>query len=139
MQKYLLIGSKITIEFGFRESDGLLCFMHLPENISDQQTLFVCFNCPADLQALEVLGEKTSSKIQAVPKDLSFETFWKEYNYKVGNKARSIKLWNQLSENDRAKCLLSIPRYDQFLAMRLRQEKAYPETYLNQRRFENQF
>jgi hypothetical protein len=90
-----------------------------------------------------LLGELKRSLKQAriakVEEDLSFDNFWNKYNYKVGNKKRAEKLWDQLSDADKAKVFTNINSYDNFLARRQNQEKLYPETYLSQRRFENSY
>ena len=74
-----------------------------------------------------------------VPEDTSFEAFWKVYNYKIGNKERAKKLWELLDEQTRVLVFNSIKKYATFLANKPSMEKAYPETWLKQRRWENSF
>jgi hypothetical protein len=68
--------------------------------------------------------------------DLSFEKFWTTYNNKVGNIARVKKKWNSMPAIDRIMALGFVGRmrnyYDRQGIM-----FPYPETYLNQRRWEN--
>jgi hypothetical protein len=139
MKKYLMIGVHHTVEFCFRERDGLLCGVTFPEELSDRNTIYLIDNLPHDYEELQTLAKKFSAVLREVPQDLSFEAFWDTYNYKVGNKARVKKLWQALPQQDRAACIVSLARYDQYLKLHPRMERAYPETYINQRRFENQF
>jgi hypothetical protein len=68
--------------------------------------------------------------------DLSFRKFWDTYAYKVGCLRNIQKKWEKLPETDKIMALGFISR------MRMHYEqKGYnfpmPETYLNQRRWEN--
>lgn len=71
-------------------------------------------------------------------KDLSFETFWRAYGYKVGDKRRVQKKWEALEEGERLLALGGIwkqKRHSEGHGTDL----PYPETYLNQRRWENEY
>jgi hypothetical protein len=68
--------------------------------------------------------------------DLTFNAFWNQYNYKMGNKARVCKKWDELPEEDRIQALAFIRRYKNWCD-RKKIEYCFPETYLNQRRWEN--
>ena len=70
--------------------------------------------------------------------DVSFDRFWNQYGYKVGNKARAAKLWNALPEMERILALGAIAAQRRHSESR-RTDMPYPETYLAQRRWENQF
>lgn len=82
---------------------------------------------------------KHHAVFREVPADLSFAAFWNLYAYKVGNKARCEKLWKLLDSTDRIACLASLLRYKRYMLAHPNQELAYPETYLNQRRWENEY
>ncbi len=77
-------------------------------------------------------------KITRMAKDLSFEAFWDRFAYKVGKKARAEKLWEALKEDERASALHAVDRYKQFIA-HTNTAQAYAETWLAQRRWENEF
>ena len=68
----------------------------------------------------------------------TFELFWNAYGYKVGNKARVAKKWERLPEGERVLAMAAIPRYRRF-AEGKKIELVYPETYIDQRRWENEF
>lgn len=70
-------------------------------------------------------------EIIEIPKDLSFETFWEAYAYKVGKKERVKKKWEAMAEVERTKALAYIKKYNHFLAERPHMERKYAETYLN--------
>ena len=68
--------------------------------------------------------------------DTTFKTFWETYGYKVGNRSRVEKRWNELLQDDQILALSFIRRYRNWCE-RKKIEQCYPETYLNQRRWEN--
>lgn len=83
--------------------------------------------------------QRTGCKIEDVTNaDYSFERFWGLYGYKVGNKPRVQKKWNALPEGERILALGAIPKYKRF-AEGKHIDLVYPETYIDQRRWENEF
>lgn len=70
--------------------------------------------------------------------DVGFERFWNVYGHKVGNKAGTEKKWGKLSWEDKILALGSIPRMKRYYESK-KIELPYPETYINQRRWENVF
>ncbi len=72
-------------------------------------------------------------EIEKSPADLSFESFWKLYDYKV-DKYQAEKYFNKLKEADIIKLFLSIPEYKKFLQRKNIAPK-YPSTYITQRSF----
>jgi hypothetical protein len=69
--------------------------------------------------------------------DLSFIKFWNAYGYKRGNIERARKLWDKLTAHEKILALGFINKlkavYD-----RERKDMPYPETYLSQKRWENE-
>lgn len=80
----------------------------------------------------------TFGSIKEIPTDLSFAAFWEAYAHKVGNKPKTEKLWNALSEMDKIAALAAVPRYIRWLSVRT-VEQAMASTWLTQRRWENDF
>lgn len=70
--------------------------------------------------------------------DLSFGRFWAAYGYKVGNKATVEKKWNALQPEDRLLALQGISRQRRHSESH-RTDMPYPQTYIDQRRWENVF
>lgn len=78
-------------------------------------------------------------RLNEVPQKLDFDTFWDAYAYKVGNKGKAANLWKLLDEEDKIKALCGIKNYNYFLQLNPNTDKIYPERYLSQRRFENEY
>lgn len=87
-----------------------------------------------------LLSQRGSEKFRITKQqsDLSFAAFWDTYGYKVGKKDRAEKLWSNLRDDERVAALNGIQRYKSFIAAR-QIAQAYPETWLAQRRWENEF
>jgi hypothetical protein len=92
--------------------------------------------CEPDLSSLDEYKHKF--KVMKLEEDISFENFWNEYDYKIGKKQRAEKLFKELSNADKSKCIQKIKAYKFFLLQK-NIDKLYPETWISQRRFENEF
>ena len=68
--------------------------------------------------------------------DTSFAAFWNEYAIRIGNKKRVQSKWEALPLEDKLLALAHIRRYRIYSEKR-GIEMCYPETYLNQRRWED--
>jgi len=96
-------------------------------------------NFPFNISGIQYFKDnKHVFKVEKVVPDLSFKKFWNDYAHKQGKKARAERLWKQLSLTERAKALAYIKKYDNFLYTNKGIAKAYPETYLSQKRWENE-
>jgi hypothetical protein len=76
--------------------------------------------------------------MQLVPEDLTFERFWEEYGFKMGNKAKTERQYNELKEEEKVAIFKAIPKYLYWLSCGT-VAQAMPSTWLNQRRWENDF
>lgn len=79
---------------------------------------------------------KTFELIKGQP-NLDFTTFYNLYRYKVG-KLEAQRAWKKLNKADQLKAIKQIKAYEGFLH-RKRIEKVHPATYLNKRRFDDEF
>lgn len=77
-------------------------------------------------------------EIKEVPEDLTFARFWDLYDYKVGDKKKAEKAWNNAPDADKIAALAGIPKYKYWLSC-CTTAQAHAVTYLNQRRYENDF
>lgn len=77
-------------------------------------------------------------KVEEIPEDLSFERFWEEYSYKVGNKKAIEKQFNALPESDKIAAFKAIPRYHRFLSV-TPIAQAMASTWLKQERWTNDY
>lgn len=141
MIKYVLTSSKFEGQIVVGYKDGRICLLDLSTTtLSDKQFDYILTNLPVHEADVKIMVSKSQDlKMVFVPEDLSFERFWTDYNYKIGNKKRAEKLWCELTEADKITALNSIPKYLNFLQRKSNIERLYPETFLSQRRFENQF
>jgi hypothetical protein len=125
----------VTVAYG---ENGLLRSIDFGEQqISEDALKFCCARIPSVEAELSELG--FLCLIEQVPQDLSFNVFWEAYAYKVGDRTRAMKEWTALVDADRVKCLRAIPQYKQWLKQKPNIEQLYPQTFLKQRRFDNQF
>lgn len=71
-----------------------------------------------------------------------FEVFWNTFNFKR-NKQTAEKAWEKLDKKDRAAAMAAIPNYHAYLehkrATGFNQNNLYPATYLNERRWEDDY
>lgn len=131
-------GKTTNLEVGVEYAeDGHLRVLAFPDNIS-RESIEYCYN-RIPLDEVDLKSYPGAWDIQAVPQDLSFLVFWETYAHKIGDKTRTMKLWTALIEADRVKCLRAIPKYNQWLKLRPNMERLYPETFLKQERFRNEF
>lgn len=71
--------------------------------------------------------------------DTSFKAFWEKFRNKVGNKPRAENLYKFLTPEEKLQVMSSIKKYHNWLVQNPNVQQLYPETYLSQRRWENQF
>lgn len=100
------------------------------QDISVEATRFCYSHIPMEESELGQLGY--IALIEQVPQDLSFNAFWEKYGNKQ-NRDRAFKFWSALPEPDRVAALRAIRRYDQYLAQKPNQDKKYPDTWLKNR------
>ena len=69
--------------------------------------------------------------------DLSFLKFWNAYGFKRGNIERTKKLWEKITEADK---IIALGFVNKLKAVYEKEGKQmpYPETYLSQKRWENE-
>lgn len=77
--------------------------------------------------------------VTQIPTDLSFEAFWLQYGNKVGKKGRAEQLWKLLQDEEKERALLYIKKYKNWLVQNPSVQMLYPETYLSQKRWENEY
>ncbi len=139
MKKYAVTTTNFegTVLYGFEEN-GRLKTVEIDGVHELHAHKQVCMSMPVtETQLLKWPETLKSMKIIEVVDDLSFDNFWTKYNYKVG-KDEAISAWNKLSNADKTKAISSIPRYlahikDSGIG------KAYPQKYLNKKRFNDEY
>lgn len=142
MNKYIITIKKTTTATavaGYEDGVCRLVSIETP-GLTPEQAGWILRTVPAaeaDLAGLELAFPFL--KVEVQPQDLSFNAFWEAYAYKVGKRERAMKLWASMSDADKVKCLRSIPKYNQWLSTKFNMERLYPETYLHQARYNNEF
>ncbi len=137
MAKYIVTTkSGVNMLFTYNEQ-GQLVEYSTHDALTIQQSNWLARHFPTTHELLRTLIARYGWQVKEVPQDLSFTAFWNAYRHKVGNKKRAERLWNGLSKEDKAKAIAYLPRYESYLAQNPGIAKLYPETYLNQERWNN--
>lgn len=120
--------------------DGRVCLISFEHsNLSDLHVAKFLSRFPLHERDLEAWKRREPNiTITKQPQDLSFERFWTVYNYKVGKKSKSEKLWNEMTLDERSAALVAVVKYNKWMNSKSI-EKAYPETWLSQKRWENEY
>lgn len=137
MRRYVITSPEYTGEmiFGY-DNEGVLKYYENNAELKTEHMVWLARNFPfADSDLPKIVSKGKVTEIT----DLSFEKFWKDYDYKVGNKKAVERLWYRLSESDRIAVLDHLPKYRYHLQINRGQAKAYPQTFINQRRWENEY
>lgn len=137
MKQYSLVSPKGEYRLAYNQDGHLIKYEVLEAD--DAAIIYLSRNIPATEEELKQMASRWKCELIEMPMDLSFDNFWNTYNYKIGNKARAEKLWSKMSDADKTKALMAIPKYERYLKTKNNMEKAYPETYLSQKRYENTF
>lgn len=138
--KYLITSKKAEASakliISYNEA-GVLLSVEL-ENCTPVQAEWLLQRVPV-LQALLLQRcDHFNLNWKQVDEDLSFDRFWRVFDYKVGKKPRATRLWEAMTKIERALALVAIPKYKRFIANK-NQESAYPETWLSNRMWENEY
>ena len=139
MIKYSVTSSNFSGEVYYTfDDEGILCKLEVNANVLKEHRMAILKATPIELSDfLQMPKNYPTMRIDEVPTDLSFDTFWKAYNYKVSKKDAE-KAWKQTSEAHKVLALKAIKAYDKWLATKT-QPKVYPSTYLNKERYHDDF
>lgn len=141
MHKIIITSSKFegSLEFEMDDKEMVRLFRN-NATLDEKQQAWFAENFPITLQRLNDMVRKFPTiKAELVATDLSFENFWNSYDHKVGNKPRTLKLWDKMSDGQKLKALQTIPAYDYYLKVNPQIQRLYPETYLSQQRYETDY
>lgn len=83
---------------------------------------------------------KTSKtlKVIEVPMDLSFDAYYKKYDCTFGDKKKAKVLWEKLSDANKTKCHILLPRYNRYLE-RTGVAKIYLERFISKGYYDNDY
>jgi len=140
--QYILTSKRTSFKIVFKyDFKGFLTAFEI-EGVDDETQLqYLFWNAKFPFPYIEKIIpdiEKLAIfNIEKVEDDLSFERFWKVYDYKVSKK-KAEKLYAKLSKANRIKVFLHLPEYEKYL-QRKRIEKAYPDTYLRNEKYNDEY
>lgn len=151
MKKYIITSPSFTGEINimFGLDWKLLYIDFLKCDVSEEQINYFKEKCPATLpvegEAAEGASAKLAtyfgkSKLNIVQQGyfVSFDQWWLRYDLKR-NRARSEKLWNKMSEADKAAAYFKMPLYERHLSIEKWKTKADPDTFLRNRYWDNEW
>ena len=132
MREYTFTSAQFQgyIRFTYDESGRLVLY----ENkaiLSDEQWLFLKNHWPMIDDELPKLAGKTG-KIEETT-DLSFDKFWKEYNYKK-DRASAERYWQKMSDLEKARAIQHAKRY-RYDCMMANRDMVYAVRYLKNKRY----
>lgn len=141
VNKYIVTSTEYEGEvvFGYHPVSELLNGFYVKAEITEEQHSFFLSNlCQKEAEFLDKF-RNSNLTVKKMPANLSFERFWSEYNYKVGNKKKAEDTWKKMTDADKVAALERIPAYKNWLSKKPNTDMVYPERYLSHRRFENEF
>ena len=129
----------LLLEFTYDLDGYLVCFKNISEPLSEktQMWLFSYQRFPYTENMIQSWKSIKNLEIIVGKPEISFEVFYKLYQHKVG-KLEAERAWKRLNKADQLKAITKINAYNGFLK-RKQIAKVYPATYLNKRRFDDEF
>ncbi|MFC0182765.1 hypothetical protein ACFFJX_09395 [Pseudarcicella hirudinis] len=118
IRKFVYTSSHIEGEVvaGFDKETQLLVFFDLRNaELTFEQHVAFMQSFPRCLDELEQLVYKdpANRRIIEIEENLTFEQFWERYAHKqLSNKKRTQVKWNKMTEAERLKAFLFIPKYE---------------------------
>lgn len=138
-EKYIVTfkGNQRNVPVRCAYEEGLLVNATFMESETPPDAREWCLQrIPARVENLERLG--VIALIEMEPHDLSFNSFWEAYGNKQ-NKDRAMRFWVALNEEDRIAAMRAIPRYNRYLQYKPTIEKKYPDTWLKNRSWTDEY
>lgn len=137
MREYLIhstkLGTDIRVIFN---DDGLLVGFAIDGNLTEGEHSKMMRGLPHKESELDQVRKFKGVTVTEMEPDLSFETFYNSYGYKV-SKLEAERAWNKLNKSDKLKALKGIRRYIKSCE-NSRRGLCHPSTYLNKRRWEDE-
>jgi hypothetical protein len=125
------------IRFEYNESGWLVGFQIVEDIALNKDLITGIIGSALTMQRLMESCAANGIKVYQEPADLSFDAFWKAYNYKQGgSKKKAEMIWLKMTDAQKAAAIAYIPSYNRHLAAN-NIPKAYATTYLNQERWNN--
>lgn len=123
--------------FQYRQSDGVLYSL---TNLKGSRimALLAKAQVPSTIAQMEEWKKyRQIVTIELMLEDYSFEAFWNAYNHKI-KREPARKAFEKMKLEEKIQAFAKLREYDAFLA-RTGQAKAHLVTWINQRRFEDEY
>lgn len=132
----------IVLLFKYDLNSNLKLFEVSAGQLRDDQLKWLFSRFPVnenDMTTLWMKNEKYTKvfTIEKSPADLSFEALWNLYDYKESRKDAE-KSFNKLSEQEKIKCFIQVPKYKKKLAQ-TQIAQALLATWINKQRFNDEY
>lgn len=130
--RYLITGTKSAarVILGY-DAQGLLCEVQVEDMPDDTAREWPFRNAP--LREADVQAVFKSAHLRFEVLGVTFEEFWRKYNYKEGKKD-AMKAWDRMSEAARQLAFSYIERYRTRCSID-RKHMMYPASYLRAERW----
>lgn len=147
---YVITGKTINGSIAFKfDLNGILRTFENSAELTNKQLEWFATHIPTKESFIEPLIKSSDGKLKAekLDYDLSFASFWEEYGNKKGSKEQARRLYEgdkvtenkrPVTEGDRLAIFKILPRLNYHYQIN-KKELPYPTTFLNQRRWENEF
>lgn len=140
--QYILTSKRTALKIVFTyDLNGLLKGFEIENADGENQLQYLFWNAkfpfPYTKELIAPVRKMGVFNIQIVEDDLGFERFWIEYGLKVSKK-KAEQLWEKISKANRIKVFLHLPKYEIYL-QRKGIEKAYPDTYLRNAKYDDEY
>lgn len=136
MTKYILSSPKLagSINLRYNEFNKLMA-VEFSGDLTDVQYRWFLEKLPILESGLNELTTKSTIKIIKEVEEVTFEDFYEAFGNKEGRQ-KAQHVWDRMPKNDQVKAYMYIGRYNTKLKV-AGTAKAYPATYLNQKRWED--
>lgn len=140
MRKFILTHEKFEGEIELTyDGDGTVTQYISRSDVTVQQVEFMLRNLPVKADSLKVWAEGHAFAVVEIKGEPTFEEFWKLWPEVRANKARALAIWKRLSVKDRQRVIDVMPAYTRYVQRNLTKFKKYPDSWLSERCFENDY
>lgn len=123
----------VALTVGYNSHD-VLCFFEVTDNEMNLEALQKALRFAGLKSEFMANCKAHNLTIVEIAEDLSFEAFWKRYDYKQG-KVKAAQEWNKINDATKAAALVGISKYKKSIPNGV--ALLYPERYLKYRRWED--
>lgn len=125
------------LQFTYTEEGVLVGFVVVQDVALKADLIITILEYSIHLDNLKGYCKRQGRTLIEVNEALTFEAFWKRYNYKDGgSKKKTEETWNKMSRAKQTAAYNHIAKYEAFL-VRTKVAKQYAKTYLNDEGWNN--